>query len=131
MKNLLLSAAVLFALGAAPAALAEDEAGDGTARSKVKPARLVSFDGQREFLMASSRLRVWRSEVGFTLEVDASGTPTDCQLTEKFRLNYVNDKLCEVLLKHHTFEPAEDASGTPVEGSYEGRLNFMEMREKG
>lgn len=130
MKNLFLPAAVLFALAAAPAALAEDDAGDGTARSKVKPARLVSFDGQREFLMTSSRLRVWRSEVGYTLEVDAAGTPTDCRLTEEFRMNYVNDKLCEVLLKHHTFEPAQDASGAPVEGSYEGRLNFLEMREK-
>jgi hypothetical protein len=45
-------------------------------------------------------------------------------------MNYVNEKLCEVLLKHHTFEPALDASGAATEGSYEGRLNFMEMREK-
>lgn len=130
MKNLCLPVAALIALAAAPAASANDEAGDGTARSKVKPARLVSFDGEREFLMTSSRLRVWRSEVGYTLEVDASGMPVDCQLTEKFRMNYVNDKLCEVLLKHHTFEPAKDASGAPVESSYEGRLNFLEMREK-
>lgn len=130
MKNVLLPAAVLFALAAAPAVQAEDQAGDGTARSKVKPARLVSFDGEREFLMTSSRLRVWRSEVSYTLEVDAAGTPVDCQLTEKFRMNYVNDKLCEVLLKHHTFEPAQDASGAAVEGSYEGRLNFLEMRER-
>ena len=131
MKNVLLPAAVLFALVAAPAVQAEEQKGDGTARSKVKPVRLVSFDGEREFLMTSSRLRVWRGEVGYTLEVDAAGTPTECHLTERFRMNYVNDKLCEVLMKHHTFEPAEDASGTPVEGSYEGRLNFLEMREKG
>lgn len=130
MKNVLLPAAVLFALVAAPAVQAEDQAGDGTARSKVKPVRLVSFDGEREFLKSASRLRVWRGEVGYTLEVDAAGMPTECHLTERFRMNYVNDKLCEVLMKHHTFEPAQDASGTPVEGSYEGRLNFLEMREK-
>jgi hypothetical protein len=130
MKNLCLSAAALFALVAAPAALANDEAGDGTARSKVKPARLVSFDGAREFLKESSRLKVWRGEVGYTIEVDPAGTPVDCQLTEKFRMNYVNDKLCEVLLKHHTFEPARDDTGAAVESTYAGRLNYLEMREK-
>jgi hypothetical protein len=130
MKNLCLSAAVLIALASATAAFANDEAGDGTARSKVKPARLVSFDGDREFLQTSSRLRVWREEVAYTLSVDPAGTPTDCQLTERFRMNYVNDKLCEILLKHHTFEPARDASGAAVESTYAGRLNYLEMREK-
>jgi hypothetical protein len=103
---------------------------DGTARSKVKPARLIEFTGDREFLKESERLRVWRGEVGYTLEVDAAGTATDCQLTDKFRMNYVNDKLCEVLLKHHSFEPAQDASGAAVDSTYEGRLNFLEIRAK-
>ena len=130
MKNVLTSTAVLFSLVCAPAVHAEDQAGDGTARSKVKPVRLIAFDGAREFLKTSTRLRVWRGEVGYTLEVDAAGTPTDCELTERFRKNYVNDKLCEVLLKHHSFEPALDASGTPVEGSYEGLINYQELRDK-
>ena len=52
MKNLCLSAAILIALASAPAAFANDDAGDGTARSKVKPARLVSFDGERLFFHA-------------------------------------------------------------------------------
>lgn len=131
MKSALLSA-VLVVLGAVSVPVhAEDRPqGDGTARSKVKPARLIEFTGDREFLKQSSRLRVWRGEVGYTLEVDSAGTPTDCRLTEEFRMNYVNDKLCEVLIKHHNFEPAQDASGALVEGSYEGRLNFLEMRER-
>ncbi len=112
------------------AAAANDGQGDGTARSKVKPARLIEFTGDREFLKASSRLRVWRSDVGYTLEVNAAGAPTECALTERFRMTYVNDKLCEVLMKHHSFEPALDAAGTPVEGSYEGRLNYLELQEK-
>lgn len=133
MKSVLFPLVVL-ALGAVcvPAA-AQDEgraSGDGTARSKVKPAQLIEFTGDREFLKTSSRLRVWRGEVGYTLEVNAAGTPTECKLAEEFRMNYVNDKLCEVLLKHHTFEPAQDASGTAVDGSYEGRLNFLELRDK-
>jgi len=117
---------------AAPGVSARDDApGDGTARSKVKPARLIEFTGDREFLKESARLRVWRGEVGYTLSVDAAGTPVQCALTQRFRMNYVNDKLCEVLIKHHSFEPAQDASGAPVEGNYEGRLNFLEMRDKG
>jgi hypothetical protein len=125
--------AILAALAVAltPAvAAADDEKGDGTARSKVKPARLIEFSGDREFLKASSRLRVWRSDVGYTLEVNAAGAPTECALTERFRMTYVNDKLCEVLMKHHSFEPALDAAGAPVEGSYEGRLNYVELQEK-
>jgi hypothetical protein len=130
MKHLCLSAAVLISLACASAVQALDDAADGAAGSKVKPVRLVSFDGERELLKTSSRLRVWRGELGFVLSVDAAGTPTGCELTEKFRMTYVNDKLCEVLIAHHTFEPALDASGAAVEGSYEGRLNFMEMRDK-
>jgi hypothetical protein len=120
------------ALGAAgaPAIAHENAQGDGTARSKVKPVRLIEFTGDREFLKESSRLRVWRGEVGYTLDVDSAGMPIGCHLTEEFRMNYVNDKLCEVLIKHHNFEPAKDANGAPVEGSYEGRLNFVEMRTK-
>jgi hypothetical protein len=131
MKFVLLPAALLvFAAGAVPATAQEKGPGDGTARSKVKPARLIAFTGEREFLKESTRLRVWRGEVGYTLVVDEAGAPTDCELAEKFRMNYVNDKLCEVLIRNHSFEPAVDGSGKAIEGSYEGRLNFIEMREK-
>jgi hypothetical protein len=128
MKSaLFLSALIAISMPALVNAQAQD---NGTARSKVKPARLIEFSGDREFLKESERLRVWRGEVGYRLEVDAAGTPTDCELTERFRMTYVNAKLCEVLLRTHSFEPAHDASGAAVESTYEGRLNFMEMREK-
>jgi hypothetical protein len=131
MKSaLFLSLSVTFAMLGAPALADQQAQNDGTARSRVKPARLIEFTGNREFLKESTRLRVWRGEVGYTLSVDEAGTPTDCELTERFRMTYVNDKLCEVLLRTHSFEPAKDESGAAVEGSYEGRLNFLEMRQK-
>ncbi|TAD75319.1 MAG: hypothetical protein EAY70_10730 [Sphingomonadales bacterium] len=131
MKSvLLLSALAALGMVSAPLSAQQQAQNDGTARSKVKPARLIEFTGDREFLKESSRLRVWRGEVGYTLAVDAAGMPTGCELTEKFRMNYINDKLCEVLLKHHSFEPAIDASGTAIQSRYEGRLNYMEIREK-
>ena len=131
MKSALFPALLTACLAvSAPLAAQSQAQNDGTARSKVKPARLIEFTGDREFLKESSRLRVWRGEVGYTLEVDAAGTPVDCHLTEEFRMNYVNDKLCAVLIKHHTFEPAVDATGAAIEGSYAGRLNFLEIRNK-
>ncbi|MBU7580199.1 MAG: hypothetical protein KAF27_06970 [Porphyrobacter sp.] len=131
MKTALtLSAFATLAFLAAPALADDAKANEGTARSRVKPARLIEFTGNREFLKESSRLRVWRGEVGYTLSVNAAGTPIECKLTEEFRMNYVNSKLCEVLLRTHSFEPAQDASGTAVAGTYEGRLNYLEMREK-
>lgn len=117
-------------LAAAAPAVADDAGVSSPVRAAAKPARLIEFTGNREFLKTSSRLRVWRGEVGYTLAVDAAGTPTECHLIEEFRMNYVNDKLCEVLIKHHSFEPAQDASGAAVEGSYEGHLSYQEMREK-
>ena len=131
MKTALtLSVIAPLALLAAPALADQQAQNDGTARSQVKPARLIEFTGSREFLKESNRLRVWRGEVGYTLAVDAAGTPTECKITEEFRMNYVNAKLCDVLMRHHTFEPAVDATGTATEGTYEGRLNYTEMREK-
>lgn len=130
MKSALFFVLAAFGALSAPALAHDDLQSDGMVRSKVKPVRLIEFTGDREFLKTSSRLRVWRGEVGYTLDVDSAGTPTGCHLTEEFRMNYVNDKLCEVLIKHHSFEPAQDSSGVPVEGHYEGRLNFVEMRTK-
>lgn len=130
MKIAFVTAATVALIAAIPAHAGDGSRGDGTARSKVKPARLIEFTGDREFLKSASRLRVWRGEVGYVLQVDEAGKPTGCEITDKFRRTYVNDTLCDVLLKHHSFEPAEDATGTAVEGSYEGRLNFLELREK-
>lgn len=121
--------ATLFGAAAAPA-VADDAGAGSTARANGKPVRLIEFTGNREFLKTSTRLRVWRGDVGYTLEVDAAGMPTDCQILDEFRMKYVNDKLCEVLLKHHTFEPAQDATGAAVDGSYKGHLNYVELREK-
>lgn len=121
---------VFAALAAVPVpAMADGERADGTAWSMVKQARLIEFTGNRELLKESSRLRIWRGELGYTLQIDAAGMPTDCELADKFRRNYVNDKICDLLIKHHSFEPAEDSSGAAVEGRYEGRLNFLEMRD--
>ena len=134
MTRIVSLSAALAAFVLAPAALADDAGEAETIKSDGNiggtPAKLVSFDGEHKFLKTSTRLRVWRPEVGFTIKVSAEGNPTDCELTHKFRRTYVNKTLCEVLMEHHQFEPAHDASGMPTEGSYTARLNYLDLRAK-
>ena len=67
-----LTAFAAFAVVSAPVVAQEQAQNDGTARSRVKPARLIEFTGDREFLKESSRLRVWRGEVGYTLALGST-----------------------------------------------------------
>lgn len=96
----------------------------------ASPVQLVEWTGDWELMKTSRRLRVWRSHLAYRLTVDAAGEVTDCELTEKFRMRHVSMRLCDVLSQHHTFQPAHDDNGSPVEGSYSSRLSYMEIRER-
>lgn len=123
------SLAAIAALAITPAAMANDDLTETSLGSGVEPVKLVEFDGEWEVLKTASRLRVWRTHLAYTLTVDEHGKATECALDEGFRRAYVNKKLCSVLLKHHTFEPARDATDMPVVSNYSGRLSYQEMRE--
>jgi len=126
-------AAAAAAICLSPAVHAQDaeaEASAGSVQDEgASPVKLVEFDGEWQFLRTSSRLRIMRPEVGYTLRVDAAGEVTECKLDNEFRRAYINKKLCAVLAKHHTFEPAHDASGAAVEGSYSSRLVYVDLRK--
>lgn len=126
------AAAAAVVLFASPAVMAGDVGTIAADASEVdgeaSPVRLVSFDGQWQFLKTSSRLRIMRSAIDYTLTVDAAGDVTGCTLDREFRRTYINKRLCDVLIKHHTFEPAHDASGTAVPGSYTARLVYADLR---
>ena len=92
------------------------------------PAKMVEFDGGFDFLTTSRKLRIWRSSVQFDMKVDAEGHATDCEVVDRFRKNYVNMKLCEVVMNHYTFEPARDERNQPVEGSYRASLSYADLR---
>lgn len=125
---LLAASAALFL---SPAAMAKDDAAvvDEVA-SEGTPAKLVAWDGDFELLKTSQRMRIWRTHLGYTLTVDPEGKVTDCELTEAFRMRRINESLCGILSEHHTFEPAMDANGNPVEGSYTATLSYAEIRER-
>ena len=102
------------------AALAQDQREDiGPA-----PAFLISFDGLNELAAAASRVGMLSQVLTYTLTVGPDGKPTDCEFNRKFRRKYVQIALCRPLMKHHTFEPARDASGAPVEGRYSATIDF-------
>ncbi len=94
------------------------------------PVKLVEFDGGWEFLKLSRRMRIWRPSVTYQLTVDSVGKATECELEDEFRQNYVNMKLCEVLIEHHTFEPARNGQDDAVSGTYRSTLNYLELREQ-
>ena len=137
MNRILALCAASAALTFAPAAMAMGDKEDQAIEEAVaieaagaSPVRLVEWTGDFELMKTSRRMRVWRSHLAYRLTVDAQGNVTGCELTETFRLRRVSDRLCDVLSAHHTFEPAHDASGNPIEGSYSSRLSYMEIRER-
>lgn len=141
MNRFLMLSGVAAALAFAPAVSAEDGAGNddvgghveglsGASITDATPVRLVSWDGDFELLKTSRRLRIWRTHVAYRMTVDAEGNVTSCELTESFRRAYISQSLCDILSEHHTFEPALDDTGTPVEGVYTAQLSYQEMRDR-
>jgi len=98
--------------------------------SAAMPVQLVSWDGDFELVKTSRRMRIWRSHIAYSLTVDAEGNATDCELTETFRMRRITLRLCDVLMAHHTFEPAQDENGTAVEGTYSSRISYQDMMER-
>jgi hypothetical protein len=137
MNRILLMSGLTAALAFTPAAMAEGggsgdhvEDLDVAQHTGATPVRLVSWDGDFELLKTSRRLRIWRSHVAYRMTVDSEGNVTSCELTESFRRAYISQRLCDILSEHHTFEPALDDSGMPVEGTYTAQLSYQEMRDR-
>ncbi|MFO6447063.1 hypothetical protein ACLBKU_07940 [Erythrobacter sp. NE805] len=86
--------------------------------------RLIAFDGLNELVGTASRLGMLAQRLDFTLEVAPDGTATACSLSRQFRSTIVKKQLCDVLMRRTRLEPARDAWGNAVAGTYVGRINF-------
>ncbi|MEM6858881.1 MAG: hypothetical protein AAF559_13535 [Pseudomonadota bacterium] len=86
---------------------------------------LIEFEGLRDLVGAASRNRLLSQKLGYTLRVDATGALNACELARRFRRKATRLALCRPLLNTMTFEPARDAAGEPVEGIYEGVIDFQ------
>lgn len=125
-------AVAAFPLGALaqPAGLGE-QAGQPTETAAPPAAiqrptgpRLIAFDGLRELTSVAARVGMLAQRLDYSLDIGADGAPTSCTLSRKFRSPLVTKQLCDVLMRHSRFEPARDAWGTAVNGSYSGRITF-------
>lgn len=97
-----------------------------------RPPVPIAFDGLQQLAAAASRQRLLSEVIGFTLEVDAEGKATDCKLDRDFRRKLVTIELCRPLLEHHRFEPARDADGDAIAGTYASQIDFrMWMKQDG
>lgn len=130
VPNVLPGASRLIAVGlaamlGAPALAADDpSAAPAPVIQAPTPPRLIAFDGLHELTGVSARLGMLAQQLDYTIEVAADGSPTGCKVSRKFRSPLVNKQLCEVLTRRSRFEPARDAWGTAVGGTYIGRITF-------
>ena len=120
-----LAALVALAVTAPVAGAQESEptADPATIQRPTAP-RLIAFEGLRELTGVASRVGMLSQRLDYTLEIGADGVPTGCTLSRRFRSPLVAKQFCEVLMGRSRFEPARDAWGTAVSGSYVGRINF-------
>jgi hypothetical protein len=97
-----------------------------------RPPVMVGFDGLQQLTAVAQRQRLLTEVIGYTLEVNAEGEPTDCSLDRDFRRRIVTIELCRTLVEHHRFEPARDAEGDAVAGTYSSQIDFrMWMNQRG
>jgi TonB family protein len=74
----------------------------------------------------SRALRDGRQGVtAFRLTIDAEGRVADCLITASSGHRDLDDATCGALTKRARFEPARDASGAPITGSWANRVHWQ------
>ena len=85
---------------------------------------LVEFSGINQLAAEASRVDMLSQVLSYTLTVDRAGKPTKCKIDREFRRKYIEIALCRPLLKYHEFQPARDADGNAVAGTFKGTIDF-------
>ncbi|RNJ61635.1 MAG: hypothetical protein EDM03_14730 [Porphyrobacter sp. IPPAS B-1204] len=62
--------------------------------------------------------------LGYSLTVDADGKPVGCSFSRDFRMLATEREVCRSFIRSVTFEPARDAQGNPVAGTYGGEIEI-------
>lgn len=87
------------------------------------PVELVAFDYQ-EFFDRATQLGMLSQTLGYTLTVAPDGKVTDCSLARRFKSPYVTKELCEAVSRNAQLNPARDAQGNAVSGTYKGEVQI-------
>ena len=120
-----------FMAGALPQAAsaqseeAEAEAVEADAAPEISPPVLIEFTGVRQLGRALLRERVLSQVLGYTLTVGPDGTATECELSRDFRRLATKIAICRPLMRYMRFEPARDADGNAVVGTYSNTIAFL------
>lgn len=61
----------------------------------------------------------------FRLSLDPTGKPTHCEIVSSSSFDLLDEATCKRLTNNARFSPALDAAGTPVAGSYSGRVRWV------
>lgn len=88
------------------------------------PPSLIEFEGVHELVSAARRHGLLTQRLSYTLTIDETGEPSECELDRDFRRKAVTLSICRPLMKYMKFEPARDAMGQAVPGSYTGSIDF-------
>ncbi|GAA4036885.1 energy transducer TonB [Parerythrobacter jejuensis] len=73
---------------------------------------------------ADAYLAEAEGEVNYRLAVADDGSVEDCAITESSGSESLDDLTCNMLVERAKFEPAIDATGNPVSGTYEGSRSW-------
>lgn len=119
-----LIALALLQVTIAPTAAAQSQGASPFPIERVTGPQLLAFDGIWELVGTSGRLGMLTQVLDYTIKVGADGKPTDCALSRKFRSPSVERQLCDILMRQSRFQPAVDATGNLVAGTYHGRIDF-------
>ncbi|MFU7528158.1 hypothetical protein [Qipengyuania sp. ASV99] len=100
-----------------------DQPVESISPTAAQPVELVEFDYE-EFFVRAMRLGMLTQTLGYTVTVAADGEVTECALARSFRRPYTTKELCKAIARYAQFQPARDAQGNAVDGSYTGEVEI-------
>ena len=68
--------------------------------------------------------REWTGTARFSLEINASGRVTGCEITRSTGHNALDNATCQLIAKRARFRPATDASGQAVASTYSNAISW-------
>jgi hypothetical protein len=115
---------ILAAVLAVPALMsgAPAAAMDETAVPQVAAAPVLTEIDYKLLYRRMMQLGMLSQVLGYTLSVDDKGEATDCRFSRRFKSRYTREQLCEAFRDATGFQPARDAQGIAVAGTYEGEV---------
>ena len=63
--------------------------------------------------------------VRFTLDIDATGVPVNCSVTQSSGRSDLDDAACELIKERARFEPATNSHGKPMAGTYANSVRWQ------